>query len=576
MRFNELIQALEDKPGIYMMLSKKKPIYIGKAKSLKNRLKQYFQNKANSHRIQVMVSLVDDLEVIVTESEAEALILENKLIKEHQPKYNIMLKDDKSFPYLMFTKHDFPRLQVVRVKKTDKKGRYYGPYVNQKQASLLLEQMQKIFQIRNCSDHFYRNRMRPCMQYEIGRCKAPCVGYIDKAEYKKDIDNSMKFLEGKSEHQAILLDKMYKYSENNEFEQAAYCRDLLQSLGSSTKLRHNHFDVFYVDLLGSQVGIVLMSIVDDKMINVHVELIDVQNKYFSDDWIEQYVYQHYLQFEKPKVVVLPKKSNSLEEGLGIKVYSLEEKKYQKWNKVAKDNLMAYRQSQSSDSFDWPDFWLKLEGFLDKKVDSILCLDVSHNQGSSAYASCVVALAEGMQKSGYRAYKVNSGNDDYASMKEVLNKIKKERLSEGTLLIIDGGKGQINTAYKVLEERGLKCILTSISKGKERVWGDEKFYRMNPKLEAFSWPDPLLKYILHIRDEAHDFAIRTHRRALRKLSLQSILDTVSGIGKDRKKLLLGYFGGLEGLKCAKLDDIAKVPGIGPELAKRIYKALHVDD
>lgn len=575
MRFSELIQHLEEKPGIYMMLAKSTPIYIGKAKNLKNRLKQYFQNKPSSYRIQVMLSQVDDLNVVVTGTESEALILENKLIKEYLPKYNILLKDDKSFPYLMFSTHDFPRLSVIRVKKIDNKGRYYGPYVNQAHANILLEQMQKVFQVRNCSDAFYRNRMRPCLQYEIGRCKAPCVKLISKDEYKKDVSNAKQFLEGKGEHKKILIDKMYQYSEEKAYEHAAYCRDLLQSVGSSTIHKQNRFDVFYMDVLGSSVGVVLLNITDDRIQNVHIELIDSQDRCFNASWLEQYVYHHYTQFDMPKVIVLPNKNNDLEEALGkVKIHALTEKKYEKWLAVAKDNLMAYRQAKFSESFNWPEFWLSLESFLDNKVDNILCVDVSHHQGRSAYASCVTALADGMHKSGYRAYKVSEGNDDYAAIREVISKIKKERITENTLLIIDGGKGQLKAAYEVLEKRDIFCILTSISKGKERIWGDEKFYRYQKNIEVIKWPDALLKYILHIRDESHNFAIRTHRRALRKLTLQSVLDTIPGIGKEKKKQLLGHFGGLEGLKASKVEEIAKVSGIGDELAKRIYGVLHV--
>lgn len=574
--FFDLIQHLEEKPGIYLMLSKQKPIYIGKAKNLKKRLLQYFQNKPSSYRIQVMLSQVDDLKVIVTDSEAEALILENKYIKRHQPKYNILLKDDKSFPYLVFSKHAFPRLQVIRSKKLSKDEVYFGPYVNQKQAHVLLEQLQKVFQIRNCSDSFFRNRMRPCMQYEIGRCKAPCVKLIHEKDYKKDVEDAKRFLKGKGNHQALLMEKMYQYANDDEYEKAAFCRDLLQSIGSSTLHTTHSFDVFYQDVLGLQVGMVLLQVVDDRLQNVHVELIDVSQKHVEDDWLEQYVYDYYSRFPLPKVLVLPEKRESLSALGKVEIRTLNEKKYQKWLSVAKENILAYRQSKADEVFQWPSFWIELESFLRIPIDQILCVDVSHHGGKSAYASLVMCQSNGMQKSKYRAYKVSKGGDDYDAIREVISKIRKEKLTEGTLLIIDGGKGQIKVAKEALEKRELALQLTSISKGKERVWGDEKFYRVEEgKIIAMQWPKDILKYILHIRDEAHDFAIRTHRRSLRKLSLRSVFEDIEGIGEEKKKSLLGYFGGLDALKCATLDEIAKVPGIGKVLAKKIYDALHVE-
>jgi len=573
-RFAKLIQYLEQKPGIYMMLCQETPIYIGKAKNLRNRLKQYFQSKPSSYRIQVMLSQVDDLQVIVTDNEANALILENKLIKEHQPKYNIMLKDDKSYPYLVFSKHDFPRLMMIRSKKLSQKGKYYGPYVNQKHAILLLEQMQKVFLTRNCSDHFYRNRMRPCMQYEINRCRAPCVGYVSKADYQKDIYDAKQFLEGRGKQQSIILDKMNAFSKDELFEQAAFCRDLLQSIGSSVKHAFNSFDIFYREVLGSQVIIVLISVNDDQIQNVHIDTLDTQKRCYDDSWLEQYVYHYYSQFPLPKRIILPEKNQQLEAALGVKIQGLNEKKYEKWTVIAQENLQIYFKNQSNKSFHWPEFWKSLELYLSLSIENVLCVDVSHHQGSSAYASCVSCLSSGMDKSNYRTYKVKPGGDDCAAIFEVVSKIQKDRLSEKTLLIIDGGKGQIGAAKKALDERGIKVILVSVSKGKERIWGDEKFYKFDQVAAEFHWPDDLLKYILHIRDEAHDFAITMHRRALRKLSLSSVFDQILGIGDEKKKRLLAYFGGLDALKCAKLEEIEKVPGIGPSLAKRIYDTLHI--
>lgn len=576
MRFSDLIEHLDSSPGIYMMLARNaEPIYIGKAKDLKKRLKQYFQGKASSHRILVMLSQVHDLKVIVTQNEAEALILENKLIKEHQPKYNILLKDDKSFPYLMFHKHQFPRLQIVRSKRA--KGDFFGPYTNQGQARIILDQIQRVFQVRNCSDHFFRNRTRPCIQYEIGRCKAPCVELVDVQEYKMDIQAATYFLQGSGDSYDEIFKRMQASADAEDFERAAACRDLLQGISSSKKSDHVVKQVFYIEKRGMQLIVLLMKVVSEGVVDVDYDIVDVDGKYVDQDWLVQYIYQYYQLFSIPNEILASiDEPETLRVALGhkVRVGDLRLGKHSEIYKLAKDNLQAYMKTQENAFFQWPMFWEKLQDYYNQQITKIICIDVSHNQGSASYAAMVVCGANGMDKGKYRSYKMNTSGDDCLAISQALERrAKAGHIDEETLVIIDGGIGQINSGQKVLGETG--CLLTSISKGPAREWGKEKFYRYKHKAEEFRWPEEFIKYILHIRDEAHHFSVKLHRRALRKQSLTSLLDLVEGIGKDKKKKILQYFGGLNEVQCAKMVEIEKVPGVGPALAKRIYQALHID-
>jgi excinuclease ABC subunit C len=579
-RFAQLISHLDSRPGIYMMLSQKMvPIYIGKAKDLQKRLKQYFQGKPQSHRIGVMLTLVHDIKVVITANEAEALVLENRLIKEHQPKYNVLLKDDKSFPYLCFSSHAFPRLQLTRAKAL-KGEKLYGPYTNQKQARVTLDQIQRVFQIRNCSDHFFRNRTRPCIQYEISRCTAPCVGYIDEDSYHQDIEDAKKLLCGEnSASHEIVTKRMYQYAESEAFERAASCRDLLRGLlpPSAMASRGSQQHVFYSELLGTQIMVLMMQVVNDSVVHVDCDIIDTDGKYFESDWLSQYVYHYYQMFPMAPEVLLPVSDVAmltLALKKNIRILDLDAKRHHGLKKLAQENLTAFMHAKSKELYQWPHFWQSLQFYLNQQVSKVVCVDVSHHQGSSTYVAMVVCGSQGMDKRNYRSYNMNTGGDDCRAIKLALEKkIKTGQIDEKTVLIIDGGKAQLNAAAEVLSEIG--CVLTSVSKGVAREWGKEKFYQYQGGASQFRWPEDMIKYVLHIRDEAHHFAIMMHRRALRKLSIQSVLDQVQGIGRDKKKQILRYFGGLEQLQYAKLSEIERVPGVGKVLAQRIYDTLHVE-
>ena len=360
MRFSEKIEHLEAKPGVYLMLdSNALPIYIGKAKDLKKRLGQYFKKAPSSHRTRIMLSFVDDLKVMITQTESEALVLEERLIKKHQPRYNVLLKDDKSFSYLVFSEHDFPRLQLTRM-RGKKKDKAYGPYVNTAQAKVALDQIQRVFQIRNCADHFFNNRTRPCIQHEIGRCTAPCVGKINKSAYRKDVNDARRFLNGDmASYQDSLMDRMNRYAKEEAFEQAAACRDLLQLLSNQPGIvsHEKSCDVFYSQVLDTQVCVVLLNIVSGQMVHADTLIIDREGKYVDDDWLGHYVYNHYQTFAKPHLVLLPEKSPGvLSQALGdVDVDDLSKTKYDNWRTLAKQNMSAYLQSQASALYQWPDF-----------------------------------------------------------------------------------------------------------------------------------------------------------------------------------------------------------------------------
>lgn len=578
MRFAELISHLESKPGIYMMLSSKStPLYIGKAKDLKKRLTQYFQNKQSSYRIEVMLTLVQDIKVIVTSSESEALVLENRLIKEHQPKYNILLKDGKNFPYIAFSKHSFPRMVMKRSRGREDAG-LYGPYTNQKQARDVLDQVQRVFQIRNCSDHFYRNRTRPCIQHEISRCTAPCVGLITEKNYAKDVSSARLMLKGEVGNVTQrITEKMYGFAEAESFEQAAACRDLLRHLTAGvSEVKTGRQHVFDQSVIGGQVIVLMMDVLDGHVIDASCEVVELDGKYVESDWLCQYVFHYYQLFDLPNKIVLPANSPEvLQQAFEkeVRVYDINQPAYTDLKQIAHDNIAAYMKAQSDELYQWPQFWQELEHYLEKSITRIICVDVSHHQGSSTYCAFVVCNAQGMNKSKYRTSKVEANGDDcYAISEGLKRKVKSGDIDESTLLIIDGGKAQINAAIKVVEETG--ASVTSVSKGPGREWGKEKFYRYAGKVSLFRWPNDLIKYVLHIRDEAHHLAITTHRRAFRKLSLRSVLDEVWGVGRDKRKKILEYFGGLDQLQCAKISDIERVPGIGKSMAKRIYDTLHM--
>ncbi|UTC24971.1 excinuclease ABC subunit UvrC [Candidatus Comchoanobacter bicostacola] len=586
MRFSKLIQGLDEKPGVYFMLDKQgRFIYIGKAKNLKNRLRQYFSMQAKQPKVYAMLNQVADVKVLITATESEALLLENQMIKKHQPTYNVLLKDDKSHPYLQLSQHDYPSLKMVRVKaKKITKGRLYGPYPHADQASKLLDITQRICLLRNCSDQFFSNRTRPCIQYEIKRCSAPCVGKISKKEYAQSVRKASSLMSGNGHKiRANLMEAMMAYSKQQAYERAAACRDALKLVASpdSKRATSDHRHIFVYEELGDVLHVCIAHFVGAQIEDLQHDLIEIMHKCSLEGWAQSYVCQYYALYPTyPNLVIV----QDAEDATVLSSYLQDKKiKIRSVNssdahdlELVQQNMQAYRQNKIEGSEDWHAFWQQISGLFGRKLTKIVCFDVSHHQGASTYASCVVATHMGMDRKQYRLYKVDSGGDDYESINQaVVRWAKKQSGFDETVVVIDGGKGQMKSAMQALVVSGQPPVLTSIAKGVERKWGREKFFiEQDGAVVPFQWPPSIVRTILYIRDQAHDHAITAHRKSIRKAAFRSVLDEVYGLGPAKKKLLLAYFGGLEGVKQATLKDLRNVPQIGPELAKRIYETIRL--
>ncbi|MDC3180920.1 excinuclease ABC subunit UvrC [Gammaproteobacteria bacterium] len=581
MRFKELIDGLDEKPGIYFMLGQSSNyLYIGKAKNLKKRLVQYFARPVKHRRTQKMLSHVADLQVMLTHSEASALVLESEMIKKHQPQYNILLKDDKSHPYLQLSEHKFPAIRVVRYKtgKAPSKAKLFGPYPHQDRVKTMQDWILRIFNLRNCSDHFFASRSRPCIQYEIAKCSAPCVDLVSKRLYQRDVQAATDLLSGKGyKTRQQLMEKMHSYSATEDYERAAACRDALKTFASSEnkratdKLTH----VFYYEEVGDMLHISVAQFLGEQIEDIQHDLIEMQSKCALDDWLVSYMCQYYDAYHtQPDQVLLRDNVDPLVLAeLGqIQAHIMQiNARHQVLVEVIAANMQQYRAKKTVGSLDWSGFWQELSNYMGETMTEMVCFDVSHHSGQHTYASCVVASALGLDRNRFRLYKLEANGDDCLALQMALKKWQQrnEPLSS-RLIIIDGGKGQINAASTLLDA---SLPLISIAKGVAREWGKERFYRrIEQEISVFSWPKSLKRTILFLRDQAHDHAISAHRKASRKAAFKSQLDDIGGLGPLKKKQLLGYFGGLDGVKQATVAGLEKVPQIGPKLAKRIYDAL----
>ncbi len=604
-RRKDFLKELSTKPGVYLMLGKNQQIlYVGKAKNLKKRVKSYFQKTSSSLKTQSLVNQIIDINVIVTQSEIEALILECNLIKKHNPRYNVLMRDDKSYPYLFLSKCDFPRLVIYRGAKR-KTGKYFGPYPSSVAAKETLNQLQKLFKIRQCDDSYFRNRSRPCLQYQIKRCSAPCVGYISKADYSADIARVKMFLQGKS--QEIINDfvtQMEEAAQALNYEKAALLRDQVGRLNYMQKqqaVAADHGDVDIVGVLQQQHVICVNflfvragRLIGNKSyfpkIPVNTELIDIWN-----DFLPQYYLSSKSMHEVPPLIIT---TEDFPERLLLGRALTEKNKSKvmirvnvrgaraRWQAMVLENAAEAIRQRLAQSNYWLDRFSALKKVLAIADDElrIECFDVSHTQGKATMASCVVFGRQGPIKSDYRRYNINNckPGDDYAALKQALmrryKRIAKEKGNMPDILLIDGGKGQLHQAEDVLQALAISSVmLMSIAKGAGRKPGLEKIYRSGQKNALRLTSDDIALHLLQqIRDEAHRFAITGHRQQRSKQLTQSLLDTIPGVGPKRRKRLLLQFGGWQGLKNASLAEISKVEGIGKQLAEIIYTILHGDD
>lgn len=574
-------------------------LYIGKAKDLQKRLSSYF-NKAQDTKTQTLVSQIEDIEYTITHTELEALILEHNLIKKHKPRYNVLLKDDKSYPFIAITvKQDYPRMDIHRGRK-NKQDKYFGPYPNAYAARTSLHLLQKLFKIRSCRDTFFENRTRPCLQYQIKRCTAPCVGFIQPEQYQQDVNNAIAFLQGRSQEVLdVLIEKMDHAAHALQYEEAAVYRDQIHTLQHLVQKQYVSKDYGFADVC---VAVTKQDQACVTQIFVRQgQVIGHKNYFFKHNpWqgesnlLSDFVGQFYLvraQSEMPGEIILNHRiadKTVIEEALTekaqkqVKMLTQVRKEKQQWLNLAEKNALEAldRHLASRSTLD-----ARFETLQDQlkipTINRIECFDISHNQGGETVGACVVFNREGPFTQDYRRFnlKLSVGGDDYAAMEQTLFKYyEKRKLQDAVLpdlILIDGGKGQLNRAHQVMEELQLTDIpLIGVSKGPARKPGQEQLWRVgvtgSMRLPADS---PGLHLIQQVRDESHRFAIVGHRKKAQKVINTSSLEQIPGIGPKKRQALLKYFGGLQGVAKAEVEAIAKVPGMSKELAQKVYDALH---
>ncbi len=589
-------------PGVYRMLNDKGDIlYVGKAKNLPNRLKSYVTDKNHIIRTDRMLSQTRKLEITTTSNESEALLLEANLIKKHKPKFNILLRDDKSFPFIFIgNKDNWPQIKRHRGKKT-KEGFYFGPFASAGSANWTIKMIQKIFHLRVCDDTVFKNRERPCILYQIKRCSGPCVGYIEKNEYKKTVDDAIEFVSGKSRKiQKSLSDQMEKASEDLNFEKAVILRDRIKSLNIiQSSQRINEANLIEADVIAGykESGKTCIQVFfyrskqnwgnqaffpkhdpDDK-------LSDIINSFVSQFYENKNVPSSIILSEEIKEKILIEKTLSQKEDKQIDISVAKKgsklKVINQAIKNAKDSLnrKLHESQNNKELFEAVSSKFNLE----TSISLIEVYDNSHNQGTNSVGALIAYGDEGFIKKRYRKFNIKiqkNKQDDYGMMREVLNrrfkkaiKEKDNYLSLPDLVMVDGGKGQYSVARETLNELGLHDIpILAIAKGKFRNSGNETFFH-NGKEFKFSKNDPTLFFLQRIRDESHRFAISAHRAKRKKGINKSLLDQIEGIGVIRKRALLNHFGSARAVESASLDEIKSVEGVEVKVAKKIYNFFH---
>lgn len=596
------LKNLTTRPGIYKMLNEQgEIIYIGKAKNLKNRVSSYFKKPTASTKQHRMVSKIAAIEVTVTHTEGEALLLECQLIKRHKPQYNICLRDDRSYPYIFLsTEHDFPQITLHRGAKK-RKGKYFGPYPGIGAIKETLKLLQRIFLVRQCDDSIYNNRSRPCLQHQIERCTAPCVGLIDKAAYAKDVENTILFLEGKG---GLLIDQlivnMEKASANLEYEQAAGFRDQIIKLRSVLEKQFVLGDRGDVDIIAcaTKAGVACVQVFfirNGQHLGNKVFFPKITDEHDPAAIIQAFIPQYYLDKQIPHELIVshqPEEANLLMEVLAsrakhaVAISHNVRGERSKWLEMACTNAENSLLSKLSDKQGIYARFLSLQEELGCKElpKRLECFDISHTQGDQTVASCVVFDREGPVKSAYRRFNIEgiTAGDDYAAIHQaVFRRFKRLKQGEHTapdILLIDGGKGQVHEAQKALAELDINNVMiVGVSKGPDRKPGMEKLILVDQEQPLDISPGASgLLLIQHIRDEAHRFAITGHRQRRGKAKKQSSLEAIPGLGPKRRQILLKQFGGLQGISQAGVDALCSVDGISRQLAQRIYELFHHQD
>ena len=599
----EFLSSLTNKPGVYRMYNNKNDLlYVGKARQLKKRVSNYFNKSAKDGKTQSLVSQITRIEVTVTNTEGEALLLEDNLIKEHHPRYNILLRDDKSYPYIYLDSNNpFPRLSFYRGSKK-LEGEYFGPYPSAGSVRESLNLLQKVFRIRQCEDSFFKNRTRPCLQYQIKRCTAPCTGMISEEDYAQDLRHAVMFLQGKS---SSIIEELVKQmdaaSTDLEYEKAAVFRDQIAQLKRVQEKQY---------ISGEQGNIdVVACVVKNGLACVQVFFIrdgrNLGNKFYfpkqvgqaiAEDVLSAFLSQYYLntrieRFVPPEIIVNHSIDDAelIQQVLGeraghkVNISSGVRGERARWVTMAENNANVALSNELANKASLLKRFEELQDVLelDSMPQRLECFDISHTMGESTVASCVVMDTQGAVKNDYRQFNIKSitPGDDYAAMEQALTRrytrIKKGEGKLPDILLIDGGKGQVSEAMKVMEELQIEdVIVIGVAKGPERKPGLETLVMgTTGKMIDLPHDSAALHLIQQIRDEAHRFAITGHRQRRAKTRKTSTLEDIEGLGPKRRQQLLKQFGGLQGVKRAGIEDLAAISGISKALAQRIYDHFH---
>ena len=592
-------KTLPELPGVYRMLGDEGAVlYVGKAVSLKKRVSSYFRESSNlSPRIQLMIAQVKDIEITVTRSESEALILENSLIKSLKPKYNILFRDDKSYPYVVLTHHKFPKLGSYRGSLA-KRHQYFGPFTNTYAVRDSISLLQRVFKLRTCEDSVFANRSRPCLLFQIQRCSGPCVNAINDDQYQTEVKNAAMFLNGKeNELMQTLEQSMTHFSIVQEYEKAALIRDQIRSLARVretqfvTTKREGGIDVIAASSHEGVIGINLTMIRNGAHRGDKVFFPQHATSGDEVEAIEAFVAQHYESGEVPEEILL---SHAIQEKFfasalagdktrRIKITSKPIGERRVWLAMAVKNaqIAVETRLQSREAQSERTLSLQQELGLEGSVARIECFDISHMMGEATVASCVVYDEGKMQSNEYRRFNIDEikGGDDYAAINNVVVRRYKRAIENGgrlpDLILIDGGKGQVSAAQEALLDVGFSGVyLVGVAKGEERKAGKEQLIlAWTGEVLSLGERSPGLHLIQQIRDEAHRFAIQGHRKRRAKKRNRSSLEDIEGIGAKRRQRLLAQFGGVREVSAASIDEIAKVDGISRKLADLIYKQLH---
>lgn len=591
------LASVSERPGVYQMFDRQgQVIYVGKARNLKNRLSSYFRGN-QAIKTQKLVERIAHIETTVTRSEAEALLLEANLIKTHRPRYNILLRDDKSYPWIFASTQDnFPRLAYHRGPRK-KAGRYFGPYPSAGKVRETLNLLEKVFKVRQCEDSVFKNRTRPCLQYQIERCKAPCVGYVSQEEYQQDVDDTLAFLSGNSQQ---LIDDLVARMDQSvaalDFEQAAQLRDQIAALRAVSQQQNitangGEADVIALERQADTVVVAVGQFRDGQFLGTRSYFPQVPLESSAGEILSAFIAQFYADRPPPARII----ANDYPEDVEPLLTALSQQRSSRveWIKpqrgravqllddvLANARLSLEQRLQSrkhiQQRFDALGQWI---GHPD--IRRIECFDISHTQGELTVASCVVFTPEGAAKDQYRRYHIENitPGDDYAAMHQALRRRFDRALAEDgplpDVLLIDGGRGQLNQAIDVLSERDLAetVLAIGVAKGAERRVGAETLLFSGGREAKLAIHDPGFHLIQQVRDEAHRFAIAGHRARRQKARTQSDLEKIPGIGEKRRQALLKYFGGIRGLKAASEAELAKVPGISPTLARKVHGWFH---